>query len=669
MAENQKGSSDFMDEDGGDRFPVGMRVLAVDDDRTCLKVLENMLRSCQYHVTTTTNSIKALEMLRMNRNKFDLVISDVKMPDMDGFKLLELVGLEMDLPVIMLSGHKDKELVMKGVIHGACDYLLKPVRIEELQNIWQHVVRKKIDRKDHNKTSASIEETSNMAGEGSHGIGSENNSDQIIKVDRKRKEQSEEREEDDDDDNRAEDEEPSSQKKPRLVWDAELHRKFVDAVNRLGLDNAVPKKILDLMNVEGLTRENVASHLQKFRLGLRKATQQGNQVATAFGGVSDPYLQMGSADGYRDFCTPYGSRRISSTTLPSYASGGIYCGLNSPSGSTIGGIGSSLAQWRQAQSQNTTNPINLVRNYQLSMFSANQSSSLLPGTPTSVDLNRFQQSNCTTGIRQVSPFDNSNGFTLPSAFPDHKPAIGKTNNSLFGLSSNHLLFQGNLVPPTHNSGAFRNHSSLGSSPVNTETFDTGISSSSNVSEYNERWQSTAQLSNFPSNSLPLNEAFDSNQLPHNSVKFSSSTSHIGNSPADFSSISDNAVPLEDALGELNCQGGLLGNIIQQQRWEDHKQDYSENMSNTFNSENSLSFPNGHNSYLGHSLNQNNTVDASLVGQMNDARMKLNDACILQQMTSQEGLDQGNFAYLDDIISEMNKQEQNGTLLDHVSESL
>ena len=39
-------------------------------------------------------------MLRENRNKYDLVISDVNMPDIDGFKLLELVGLEMDLPVI-----------------------------------------------------------------------------------------------------------------------------------------------------------------------------------------------------------------------------------------------------------------------------------------------------------------------------------------------------------------------------------------------------------------------------------------------------------------------------------------------------------------------------------------------------------------------------------------
>jgi len=51
-------------------------------------------------VTTTSQAITALSMLRENKNKFDLVISDVHMPDMDGFKLLELVGLEMDLPVI-----------------------------------------------------------------------------------------------------------------------------------------------------------------------------------------------------------------------------------------------------------------------------------------------------------------------------------------------------------------------------------------------------------------------------------------------------------------------------------------------------------------------------------------------------------------------------------------
>ena len=54
-------------------------------------------------------------------------------------------------------------------------------------------------------------------------------------------------------------------KKPRVVWSVEMHQQFVAAVNQLGIDKAVPKRILDLMNVDGLTRENVASHLQKYR--------------------------------------------------------------------------------------------------------------------------------------------------------------------------------------------------------------------------------------------------------------------------------------------------------------------------------------------------------------------------------------------------------------------
>ena len=155
-------------------------------------------------VTTTNQAIKALEMLRKNINKFDLLTSDVNMPDMDGLKLLELVGLQMGLPVIsklkhlysvftfiqlefnqtnlfkfdffynfllshndginlnsyifvcnvVLSAYNNKERVMRGVIQGACEYLTKPVRIEELQNIWQHVLRRRIDSKDKNKIAS-----------------------------------------------------------------------------------------------------------------------------------------------------------------------------------------------------------------------------------------------------------------------------------------------------------------------------------------------------------------------------------------------------------------------------------------------------------------------------------------------------------------------------------
>ncbi|XP_013709176.1 two-component response regulator ARR10-like [Brassica napus] len=130
-----------------DQFPVRMRVISVDDDQTCLCILETLLHRCHYHVTTTEKAQTALELLKDNKNKFNLVISDIDMPHMDGFKLLELLGLEMDLPIILLSAHSHPKYVMEGVKRSACDYLLRSVRIEELKNIWQHMVRKSMFKK------------------------------------------------------------------------------------------------------------------------------------------------------------------------------------------------------------------------------------------------------------------------------------------------------------------------------------------------------------------------------------------------------------------------------------------------------------------------------------------------------------------------------------------
>ncbi|OVA15603.1 SANT/Myb domain [Macleaya cordata] len=73
-------------------------------------------------------------------------------------------------------------------------------------------------------------------------------------------------------------------KRPRLVWTPQLHKRFVDVVGHLGIKNAVPKTIMQLMNVEGLTRENVASHLQKYRLYLKRMQGLSNEGPSS----SDP---------------------------------------------------------------------------------------------------------------------------------------------------------------------------------------------------------------------------------------------------------------------------------------------------------------------------------------------------------------------------------------------
>lgn len=135
----------------------------------------------------------------------------------------------------MLSGNGDPKLVMKGITHGACDYLVKPVRIEELRNIWQHVIRKK-------KFDSKSENNSNAQDKGHQGGGQANSpdgaTDHTRKVSRKRKEdEEEEQEEEEGEENGHENEDPATQKKPRVVWSIELHRKFVAAVNQLGIES------------------------------------------------------------------------------------------------------------------------------------------------------------------------------------------------------------------------------------------------------------------------------------------------------------------------------------------------------------------------------------------------------------------------------------------------
>ncbi|KAI3763493.1 hypothetical protein L2E82_13391 [Cichorium intybus] len=246
-----------------DVFPAGLRVLVVDDDPTWLKILEKMLKKCSYEVTTCGLAIEALDLLRERKDGFDIVISDVNMPDMDGFKLLEHVGLEMDLPVIMMSVDGETSRVMRGVQHGACDYLLKPIRMKELRNIWQHVYRKKIHEVRDTESHEGLEEIlmmrniSEQSDDGYLFCGGD------MTPGKKRKDAEHNYNDKDFLDH-------SSIKKARVVWTVDLHQKFVKAVNHIGFEKVGPKKILDLMNVPWLTRENVASHLQKYRLYLTR---------------------------------------------------------------------------------------------------------------------------------------------------------------------------------------------------------------------------------------------------------------------------------------------------------------------------------------------------------------------------------------------------------------
>ncbi|KAF8783867.1 hypothetical protein HU200_000312 [Digitaria exilis] len=406
---------------GKDQFPVGMRVLAVDDDPTCLKVLENLLNHCQYHAT-------ALKLLREKKDQFDLVISDVHMPDMDGFKLLELVGLEMDLPVIMLSANDETQTVMKGITHGACDYLLKPVRIEQLRTIWQHVVRRRSsDAKNHgNDNDDSGKKLQLASAEGDNGGVNRNK-----RTSRKGRDDNGDDGDDSDDSN--ENGDSSTQKKPRVVWSVELHRKFVAAVNQLGIDKAVPKKILDLMNVENITRENVASHLQKYRLYLKRlsadASRQANLTA-AFGGRNPAYVNMG-LEAFRHY-NAYGRYRPVPNTNHSQ-SNNLLARMNSPSAFGMHGLlPSQPIQIGHTQNNLSTslgnvggmNNSNLIRGAHMPL---QDSSKCFPTGPSG---NSF--ANISNGTTLVP---TSNNLPLQSLEPNNQQHLGRIHSSADPFSS------------------------------------------------------------------------------------------------------------------------------------------------------------------------------------------------------------------------------------------
>lgn len=122
---------------------------------------------------------------------------------------------------VVMSVDGETSRVMKGVQHGACDYLLKPIRPKELRNIWQHVVRKRLRGARSVEAKESVEET--LKSEDSLNF----SGDMDITY-KKRKDFNQKGIESSD---------PSSTKKTRVVWTQDLHEKFVEAVDRIGLDS------------------------------------------------------------------------------------------------------------------------------------------------------------------------------------------------------------------------------------------------------------------------------------------------------------------------------------------------------------------------------------------------------------------------------------------------
>lgn len=108
------------------------KILIVDDERNIGMLLQNFL-SADYDVTFIDNSLEALDWLEDNLP--DLIISDLQMPDLDGYEFIRKVrlrGFTSHTPIIVLSALQESKERVRCYRLGAQDYLTKPFNPEEL---------------------------------------------------------------------------------------------------------------------------------------------------------------------------------------------------------------------------------------------------------------------------------------------------------------------------------------------------------------------------------------------------------------------------------------------------------------------------------------------------------------------------------------------------------
>ncbi len=115
------------------------RVLLVDDQDELRQLLRRALLKDRHEVVSASNGRAAVQLAKNSR--FDVVISDVCMPDMGGVELLrELHEHDVDLPVLLVSGSPDLDTAMKAVEYGAFEYLVKPVALDKLRkSAWRAI--------------------------------------------------------------------------------------------------------------------------------------------------------------------------------------------------------------------------------------------------------------------------------------------------------------------------------------------------------------------------------------------------------------------------------------------------------------------------------------------------------------------------------------------------
>lgn len=121
------------------------RILMVDDEQPIIKVMARTMQSLGYLVETTTSSMRALELFQANPMGYDLVISDLTMPELSGEQLCQaLLRIRPDIPIIICTGYNPGNKASWAGELGISRFLEKPVSRQDLAQ----AIRRSIDGTD-----------------------------------------------------------------------------------------------------------------------------------------------------------------------------------------------------------------------------------------------------------------------------------------------------------------------------------------------------------------------------------------------------------------------------------------------------------------------------------------------------------------------------------------
>lgn len=106
-------------------------ILIVEDDKNLRKLIKTYLQRSKYNTYEATDGEEALNVL--DQNYIDLIVSDIMMPQMDGYELIKsLREAKYDIPILIITAKSEIEDKKEGFLLGADDYMVKPINIEEM---------------------------------------------------------------------------------------------------------------------------------------------------------------------------------------------------------------------------------------------------------------------------------------------------------------------------------------------------------------------------------------------------------------------------------------------------------------------------------------------------------------------------------------------------------